>query len=221
METWFLIVITLCISFLLKPILSRFIPTVSKPKLPPGPLTIPVIGNFLWLRKSFSELEPVLRNLKARYGPMVTLHIGSRPALFVGDRSLAHQALVQKGAVFADRPPALATDKVQNSNQHNINSAVYGPTWRLLRRNLTSEILHPSRVKSYGGARKWVLDILVNQLETESQSQPRGVKVVDHLQYSMFCLLVLMCFGDRLDENQIKEIEDSVKKALGRVLAAP
>ncbi|CAL8127384.1 unnamed protein product [Prunus armeniaca] len=214
METWFLIVITLCISFLLKPILSLFIPTISKPKLPPGPLTIPVVGNFLWLRKSFSELEPVLRNLKARYGPMVTLHIGSRPAVFVADRSLAHQALVQNGAVFADRPPALATDKVHNSNQHNINSAVYGPTWRLLRRNLTSEILHPSRVKSYGGARKWVLDILVNQLETESQSQPRGVKVVDHLQYSMFCLLVLMCFGDRLDENQIKEIEGVQRRSL-------
>ncbi|XP_021826859.1 cytochrome P450 89A2-like [Prunus avium] len=214
METWFLIVITLCISFLLKPILSLFFPTVSKPKLPPGPLTIPVIGNFLWLRKSFSELEPVLRNLKARYGPIVTLHIGSRPALFVADRSLAHQALVQNGAVFADRPPALATDKVQNSNQHNINSAVYGPTWRLLRRNLTSEILHPSRVKSYGGARKWVLDILVNQLETESQSQPKGVRVVDHLQYSMFCLLVLMCFGDRLDEDQIKEIEGVQRRSL-------
>ncbi|CAB4315912.1 unnamed protein product [Prunus armeniaca] len=36
-------------------------------------------------------------------------------------------------------------------------------------RNVTSETLHPSHIKSYGGACKWVLNILVNRLETESQ----------------------------------------------------
>ncbi|BFG17868.1 hypothetical protein CerSpe_041420 [Prunus speciosa] len=35
--------------------------------------------------------------------------------------------------------------------------------------NVTFEILHPSHVKSYGGACKWVLNILVNRLETKSQ----------------------------------------------------
>ncbi|KAH0974551.1 hypothetical protein GBA52_016450 [Prunus armeniaca] len=42
---------------------------------------------------------------------------------------------------------------------------------------------------------------------------PKGVaftiriRVVKHLQYATFCLLVLMCFGDSLDENHIKEVE--------------
>ncbi|KAM2975888.1 hypothetical protein FF1_001997 [Malus domestica] len=212
METWFLILIAFCVSFLLKPLLSLFLPTsISKPKLPPGPRVFPVIGGFLFLLKSFSELEPTIRKLKAKYGPIISLRLGSRPAVFIADRSLAHQALIQNGAVFADRPPALATNKYVTSNQHNISSAIYGPTWRLLRRNLTSEILHPSRIKSYGNARKWVLDILVNRLKTESQSHSEGggavVRVVDHFQYAMFCLLVLMCFGDKLNEEQIKEIE--------------
>ncbi|XWS58682.1 hypothetical protein CRYUN_Cryun08bG0055800 [Craigia yunnanensis] len=34
------------------------------------------------------------------------------------------------------------------------------------------------------------------------------IHVVDHFQYVMFCLLVLMCFGDKLNQEQIKEIED-------------
>ncbi|KAM2914187.1 hypothetical protein COP2_044748 [Malus domestica] len=54
-----------------------------------------------------------------------------------------------------------------SSNQHNINSTVYIPIWRLLRRNLSSEILHPFGIKSYGNARKWVLDILVSRLKTK------------------------------------------------------
>ncbi|KAM5557359.1 cytochrome P450 89A2-like [Rosa sericea] len=213
METWLLILTTLLISLLLKPILSLLLTTN---KLPPGPISVPIISSFLWLRKSISELEPIIRNLQARYGPIITLRIGSRPAVFISNRSLAHQALIQNGAVFADRPRALATNRIMSSNQHNISSAVYGPTWRLLRRNLTSEILHPSRVKSYSGARKWVLDILANRL-TESQSQSNGgggVKVVDHFQYAMFCLLVLMCFGDKLDENQINQIEEVQRRLL-------
>ncbi|XP_070669071.1 cytochrome P450 89A2-like [Malus domestica] len=231
METWFLILIAFCVSFLLKPLLSLFLPTsISKPKLPPGPRVFPVIGGFLFLLKSFSELEPTICKLKAKYGPIISLRLGSRPAVFIADRSLAHQALIQNGAVFADRPPALATNKYVTSNQHNISSAIYGPTWRLLRRNLTSEILHLSRIKSYGNARKWVLDILVNRLKTESQSHSEGgvavVRVVDHFQYAMFCLLVLMCFGDKLNEEQIKEIEpeideDYLQKSVAAILQNP
>ena len=33
------------------------------------------------------------------------------------------------------------------------------------------------------------------------------VRVVDQFQYAMFCLLVLMCFGDKLEEKRIQEIE--------------
>ncbi|KAK7818822.1 cytochrome p450 89a2 [Quercus suber] len=159
METWFIIVISLYISALLKSLLNLTTTNnkVSENnKLPPGPYTIPIIGNFLWLRKPFSELELIIRKLQAKYGPIITIYIGFRPAIFVADRSLAHKALVQNGAVFADRPTPPPTDAVISSNQHNISSAYYGPTWRLFRRNLSSEILHPSRVKSYSHARKWV-----------------------------------------------------------------
>uniref|UniRef100_A0A6N2LHS9 Cytochrome P450 n=1 Tax=Salix viminalis TaxID=40686 RepID=A0A6N2LHS9_SALVM len=77
---------------------------------------------------------------------MVTLRMGTRTAIFVADRTLAHEALIQSSAVYADRPPAAATRRIISSNQHNISCSFFGPTWRLLRRNLTAEILHPSRL---------------------------------------------------------------------------
>ncbi|XP_038901739.1 cytochrome P450 89A2-like [Benincasa hispida] len=204
METWFIVIISICICSLLNSILSHF---RSSTKLPPGPPSIPIFTNLQWLRKSPLQMESLLRSFVAKYGPIVTLPIGSRPAVFIADRSIAHKALVLNGALFADRPPALPIGKIASSNQHNINTAPYGPLWRLLRRNLTSQILHPSRVKSYSKARKWVLDVLVNRFVSYSQSGS-PVSVVDHFQYAMFCLLVLMCFGDKLDESQIKEIEN-------------
>ncbi|KAM3682643.1 hypothetical protein ACB098_12G088400 [Castanea mollissima] len=223
METWFIIVISLCISALLKSLLN-LITTNNKVsennKLPPGPYTFPIIGNFLWLRKPFSELEHIIRKLHAKYGPIITIYIGFRPAIFVANRSFAHKALVQNGAVFADRPTPLPTNAVVSSNQHNISSAYYGPTWRLFRRNLSSEILHPSRVKSYSRARKWVLDILLNRLDSQSKSG-KQIVVKGDFQYSMFCLLVLMCFGDKLGETQIKKIEEVQRRLLlsfGRIV---
>ncbi|KAJ9678329.1 hypothetical protein PVL29_020483 [Vitis rotundifolia] len=211
MEIWvFFFIVSLCIAALLKSLHDFFFPKLN---LPPGPASFPLIGSLLWLGTSFADLEPILRNLHAKYGPILTLRIGSRPAIFISSNSLAHQALVQNGAVFSDRPAERPAGRVMSSNQRSINSCPYGPTWRLLRRNLTAEILHPSRVRSYSHARKWVLEILVSRLRIHSDGFV-PVRVMDHFQYAMFCLLVLMCFGDKLEEKQIQEIEMMERRLL-------
>ncbi|CAH8307412.1 unnamed protein product [Eruca vesicaria subsp. sativa] len=203
MEIWLLIIVSLSVSLLLHLLLSRLRNSSSLP-LPPDPNFFPFIGTIWWLRKGLGGLNTYLRSVHHRLGPIITLRITSRPSIFVADRSLAHQALVQNGAVFADRPPAAPISRIVSSNQHNISSGAYGATWRLLRRNLTSEMLHPSRVRSYSHARRWVLDILFERFR-KHQEEP--IVVVDHLHYAMFALLVLMCFGDKLDEKQIKSVE--------------
>ncbi|AES63581.1 cytochrome P450 family protein [Medicago truncatula] len=203
METWFIVLVTLCIIFLIRAILSFFTTTVP---LPPGPLHIPIITNFQLLQKSISQLEPFLKTLHAKHGPIITVHIGSRPSIFINDHALAHHVLVQNSAIFSDRPVALPTSIMLSSNQHNISSAFYGPTWRTLRRNLASEMLHPSKTKSFSEIRKWVLHTLINRLKTASESED-SITVVSHFRYAVFCLLVFMCFGERVNDEKISDIE--------------
>ncbi|KAK3229433.1 hypothetical protein Dsin_001314 [Dipteronia sinensis] len=49
------------------------------------------------------------------------------------------------------------------------------------------------------------------------KSQPRygdPVHVMDHFLHSMFSLLALMCFGDKLEENQIKDTMTALRRVL-------
>ena len=105
-------------------------------RLPLGPIAAPFIGNFLWLRKSFSELESIIPDLHAKYGLIITLWIGSHPTIFISIKSFIHQALVQNSAVFVNRLPLPLTHKVISCNQQNITAKFYGLNWRLFRQQL-------------------------------------------------------------------------------------
>ncbi|KAJ0964275.1 hypothetical protein J5N97_029397 [Dioscorea zingiberensis] len=151
--------------------------------------------------------ESILRDLHARLGPIITVYIGSRRAIFVSDGHLAHEALVVRGAVFADRPNPPSAISILSCHRHTINSAPYGPLWRLLRRNLITEILHPSRVKLLSHGRQWTLNILTAKLRASAKANSGVVlDFKDNIQFAMFCLLGLMCYGEKLDEKAIADI---------------
>ncbi|XP_050224865.1 cytochrome P450 89A2-like [Mercurialis annua] len=206
MEIWFLIlmfIVSLVSIFIL--IKSIFPTTIN---LPPGPLCYNLI-----LIRNFVNLEPILSSLHAKFGAIFTLYAGHIPVIFIADHALAYESLVHKGAIFSDRPPDFAISKVLSSNHCSVTTGFYGPTWRLLRRNLTSEILHPLRVKSYGHTRKRIVQNLKNSIETQARSVD-SVSLTDNLHFSLFSLLAFMCFGENIDEKQIKEIENVQREIL-------
>ncbi|XP_004503696.1 cytochrome P450 89A2-like [Cicer arietinum] len=212
METWFITLVSVSICLLIRATLSLLTKNKNNITLPPGPPYIPIITTLQWLRRPFTQLDPFLRTLPTKYGPITSLRVGPRPIVFISDRTLAHNALIQNSSVFSDRPKAPPTVKLISSNQHSINSASYGATWRTLRRNLASEMLHSSRVKSFSEIREWVLHTLLNRLKNSSETTD-SVVVVDHFQYAMFSLLVFMCFGERVNDEKINDIE-RVQRAL-------
>ncbi|RZC89962.1 hypothetical protein C5167_029028 [Papaver somniferum] len=203
---WLLIIIITVLSVCTITLINLLLHQTPK-RLPPGPVSIPIITSLQWLRKPLEAFEPTLRNVIAKYGPIISLSIGYQKIIFIANSSLAHQALVQNGAIFADRPPAPVTSKIVSSNQHVISEASYGPLWRLLRKNLTIQILHPSKIKSFSSARKRVLNIIKENIKKESNSGKNPVLVVDHLQFGMFCLLAFMCFGEEIDVETIRQVE--------------
>ncbi|XP_050898690.1 cytochrome P450 89A2 [Lathyrus oleraceus] len=212
MELWFIAVVSVCVGFLIRATVSATGGSSKRVSLPPGPPHIPIVSTILWLRKSVSQIQSFLRTAHAKYGPIISFRVGFRSIVFISDRSVAYNALIQNSSVFSERPKAPPNVKLISRNQHTINSASYGATWRTLRRNLAAEMLHPSRAKSFSEIRRWVLQTLLDRLKSSSESGD-SIKVVDHIQYAMFCLLVYMCYGERVDDEKINDI-GRVQRAL-------
>ncbi|KAL0359321.1 UNVERIFIED_CONTAM: cytochrome [Sesamum angustifolium] len=140
MDAWFIIIVSLCILALVKFIFSLFPAWInSKKQLPPGPLSLPLIGNLIWFRKPISDLEFILRRLKPRYGPLITLRIAHRSFIFIGSHSLAHHALVHNGAIFSDRPAPPPTSKILNRSRKQLAPPPTAP------RGVSSAATSPTR----------------------------------------------------------------------------
>ncbi|KAF9609059.1 hypothetical protein IFM89_012499 [Coptis chinensis] len=182
-----------------------------KAQLPPGPPIVPFITAVQWIGKSISDVERTLRHLSSKYGPIISLGMNnSKPLIFITTHDLSYQSLVTRGAIFADRPPAPPASRYLSNDQHTISAAPYGPLRHLLRRNLTFGVLQSSRVNSYAHTRKSVLQNLKNKLKKEAAATGAGgsICVGLHFQYAIFCLLVIICFGDdKLDEKTMGDIE--------------
>lgn len=78
-----------------------------------------------------------------------------------------------------------------------------------------SEILHPAKVKIFAQGREWVLKMLIKEVRRHADSG-EPVFVAESFQYAMFCLLLFMSFGQKLDESTVKKIKDIQQSLLAR-----
>lgn len=99
-------------------------------RFPPGPWTLPVIGNLL----QFNSKAPMkdLNQFAEKYGPVFSLYFGTVPVVFVHGLQAVKEVLVARGMEFADRPESPITDVT--SKRKGIVSAQYGQSWKEHRR---------------------------------------------------------------------------------------
>jgi len=207
----FLVALLLLLAFLL---LSH----ANSRRLPPCPAVVPVLGNLLWFRHQGMDVLRAIRRRHARHGRLIALRMGSRLQVTVSDRRLAHVALVQRGAAMADRPE-FASREFLGLEASAITTSSYGPLWRLLRRNFVAEVAHPARLRLFAPARAAVLAELTDMLRRRDDvdglgSASASASIMETFQYTMFSLLVAMCFGERLHERDVRDIAEAQRDLL-------
>ncbi|KAA8520038.1 hypothetical protein F0562_014288 [Nyssa sinensis] len=181
--------------------------------LPPGPPGWPLVGNLFQVILQRRPFIYVVRDLRAKYGPIFTMQMGQRTLVIITSSELMHEALVQRGPLFASRPRDSPIRLVFSVGKCAINSAEYGPLWRALRRNFVTELINPTRIKQCSWIRKWAIENHMRRIQTAA-SEKGFIEVMSNCRLTICSILICLCFGARISEDRIKIIESILKDVM-------
>ncbi|KAL6503645.1 hypothetical protein OROGR_025568 [Orobanche gracilis] len=204
---------TLSMAFVLILVFSRK-SSSKKLHLPPGPPGYPVVGNLFQVARSGKPFFQYVRELIPKYGPILTLKMGTRTMIIISGADLAREALIEKGQIFATRPRENPTRAIFSCNKFTVNAALYGPMWRSLRRNMVQNMLSAARLKEFRCVRDSAMDKLIERLKYEAAANGGTVWVLRNARFAVFCILLDMCFGVEMDEETIEKVDQMMKTVL-------
>ncbi|KAL5102391.1 hypothetical protein RYX36_006718 [Vicia faba] len=130
-------------------------------KKPPGPPTLPIIGNLHMLGKLPHR---ALETLSKKYGPIMSLQLGQVPAIIISSSKAAELFLKTHDLVFASRPKTQGSELMSYGSK-GVAFSEYGPYWRSVRKFCTLKLLSASKVDMFAPIRKNELSVLVKTLE--------------------------------------------------------
>lgn len=186
----------------------------KSPNLPPGPPGWPIVGNLFQFSRSGKPFFEYVDELRLKYGPIFTLKMGTRTMIILSDAKLVHEALIERGAVFATRPRENPTRTIFSCNKFTVNASIYGPLWRSLRRNMVQNMLSSTRLKEFRTVRENAMDTLIERIKAEAKANDGVVSVLKTARFAVFCILLAMCFGIEMDEETVEKMDQMMKAVL-------
>lgn len=158
-------------------------------KLPPGPPTVPILGNL-------HQLGPLphrtLRDLARTHGPVMQLQLGKAPAVVLSSAEAAWEALKAHDLDCCTRPVSPGTKRL-TYDLKNVAFAPFGPYWREVRKLLTVELLSGRRVKAAWYARHEQVGELISAL---SRAEAKPVALDEHILRLSDGVIGTVAFGN-------------------------
>eukprot|EP00253_Pinus_taeda_P012686 PITA_12686 len=170
--------------------------SMPKGRLPPGPFPLPIIGNLHLL----GDLpHRALAALSKKYGPLMSLRLGSALTLVVSSPDMAKEFLKTNDRIFASRSPYAAA-KYLTYNSLDVVFAPLGPYWRQMRKVCVLQVLHSKRIEYFRYIREEEVSDMIRSL-LNSVHQPVNItKIVSGLVTDIMCR---MAFGRKYSDQDI------------------
>jgi hypothetical protein len=109
----------------------------TKPRLPPSPFALPIIGHLHLLAPIPHQ---ALHKLSTRCGPLIHIFLGSVPCAVASTPETAKEFLKTHETSLCDRPKSAAVDFLTYGST-DFSFAPYGPYWKFVKKICMTELL--------------------------------------------------------------------------------
>ncbi|CAI9112795.1 OLC1v1013288C1 [Oldenlandia corymbosa var. corymbosa] len=131
-----------------------------KLNLPPSPPKLPIIGN---LHQLGTFPHRSLQKLSAKYGPMMLIYLGKKPALVVTSADAAREIMKTHDLIFSNRPKLSTADRLLYGSK-DVAFSPYGDSWRQLRSICVLQLLSNKRVRSFRDVREEETTLMIENI---------------------------------------------------------
>lgn len=107
--------------------------------LPPGPPTVPVLGNLHQIPANGIERFLKFTTWAGQYGGIFSLKLGPRTAVVLTDRRIVKQLLDKRSGLYSDRPASFVAHELGLGGDLSLQMR-YGATWQRVRRVLNEHV---------------------------------------------------------------------------------
>ncbi|XP_073026220.1 cytochrome P450 83B1-like [Primulina eburnea] len=180
-------------------------------RLPPGPKGLPLVGNL-------HEFDPVhphlyLHKLAKKYGPLMSMRFGFRPAIVISSARVAKTAFKNNDLTLAGRPTLIGLQKY-SYNGHDITFSNYNDTWRELRKLSVIHLFSTKQVVSFYPIRKDEVSRMIKDMIKKSDSSEE----INLSHAAFFLVNRIICragFGKNYDELGERRFDEVFKESQG------
>ncbi|XP_058742881.1 cytochrome P450 71D10-like [Vicia villosa] len=208
----FTLLVSFLFLFVLLKILTRWNTSKnSNANLPPGPWTLPFIGN---IHQIISSKQPhhCFKKLADKCGPLMHLKLGQVPYIIVSSPEMAKEIMKTQDLIFCDRPN-LMLFTIFSYNATDIIFSIYGEHWRQLRKICVLELLSVKRVQSFRSIREEEVDDLVKSI---AASEGSIVNLSHKISDMTHGIVARAAFGKRNKHEQVfKSALDEIVSLMG------
>ncbi|XVE58911.1 hypothetical protein DITRI_Ditri05aG0000800 [Diplodiscus trichospermus] len=167
-------------------------------KLPPGPLPVPVFGNWLQVGDDLNHRN--LTDLAKKFGDIFLLRMGQRNLVVVSSPELAKEVLHTQGVEFGSRTRNVVFDIFTDKGQDMVFT-VYGEHWRKMRRIMTVPFFTNKVVQQYRFGWEDESGRVVEDVKNNPEAATNGIILRRRLQLMMYNNMFRIMFDRRFESE--------------------